>query len=111
MGGSWNYARLRQLAHKHRTYSDMKEDQDFEKKGNKFPDCKGLFDNCPDVVDIKNPCESCKKCHFFRESAYYKQQLDDKKLELWKKMTADKPNEKTKMPEHTMSKKWKKLAL
>ncbi len=60
----------------------------------KYPDCNGMFDNCPNreefdkaVSDDKsNPPEVCKRCVIFRDSEWYKQEMDKEKMELWQKI-------------------------
>ncbi|MBI5332170.1 MAG: hypothetical protein HZB65_01215 [Candidatus Aenigmarchaeota archaeon] len=53
-----------------------------------------MFDTCPykeefDKAiseDKSNPPEQCKKCIIFKESEYHKREVDQERIELWKKM-------------------------
>jgi hypothetical protein len=70
MGGGWNYKRLRLLAHKHQTISQMKMEQfkeKLQKEEKKFPSCQGTFDDCPqgeiDPEDMPKACRMCPEYH------------------------------------------------
>jgi len=59
--------------HKQRTHGTPRwvtEQKEFDARTGKFPDCRGTFPDCPEIIDEKNPRanapEQCRKCPKFR---------------------------------------------